>query len=153
MRSHHRSDAIKMKRSVGSGNTVAATRRRRSHSANPNTLKLYWTFFISVPSVLYMKPCMCVCVCVSAYHPSATLHCQPLWGGLICIVAVQLQNHNKISHECILGDISQMSSRLGLPTKYLGRTCAQSIRSTDLLYFSFSLPAFKFPSGIYRLGP
>lgn len=74
---------------------------------------------------------MWACARVSAYHPSASLHCQPLWGGLICIVAVQLQNHNKISHECILGDISQMSSRLRLHTKYLGRACAQSIRSTS----------------------
>lgn len=75
--------------------------------------------------------CACACVWVFACYPSASLHCQPLWGGLICIVAVQLQNHNKISHECILGDISQMSRRLRLHTKYLGRTCARSIRSTS----------------------
>lgn len=106
--------------------------RLTKRSAHTETFIISF-FFISLPSAFYIKFCVCVCVsgCVSAYHPSASLHCQPLWGGLICVVAVQLQNHNKISHERILGDISQMSSRLRLHTKYLGRTCARSISSTS----------------------
>lgn len=81
--------------------------------------------FISVPSVFYILSklvcermlvlcaCLyvwahlaCVHVCVphiSAYHPTAHLHCQPLQGLLICIFAVPLRNHNKTSPECILG--------------------------------------------------
>lgn len=73
-------------------NVRVGARRRRRWSSLVNWNMLH-TFF-------YMKTC--VCSYVSAYHPSLHLHCQPLWGRTICMVAVQLQNHNKISHECIL---------------------------------------------------
>lgn len=49
------------------------------------------------------RVCVCVCANYFAYHPAAHLNCQALWGRLICIAAVPLKNHNKISHECILG--------------------------------------------------
>lgn len=76
--------------------------------------------FISVPSVFYILSklvcermlvlCACAClyvwahlacvhVCVphiSAYHPTAHLHCQPLQGLLICIFAVPLRNHKRV---------------------------------------------------------
>lgn len=68
---------------------VGARRRRCSSLVNWNMLHMFFTW-------------KRVCSYVSAYHPSLHLHCQPLWGRPICMVAVQLKNHNKISHECIL---------------------------------------------------
>lgn len=143
--SHHHFAAIKWNALFASGTTsplpsaASATWKPEGDGAAQLAQTLgthrnfhYMFFYISLPSVFCIN---CVCVCVHARFciPSISLSPLPASMGRTYLHSCrsQLQNHNKISHECILGDISQMSSRLRLHTKYLGRACAQSIRSTS----------------------
>lgn len=130
-------------------------------------------FHINLPSVFHMSKrfvcicmlphlvcvcvlilCVCVCVCsyVSAYHPTVHLHCPALLGQLICIVAVPLKNHNKISHECILG-VRRVYHRCPLSSGYTRNIWVEHVDNLSgppsLFPLIFSLTTFYFLSSVF----
>lgn len=58
-------------------------------------VRAYACFVRVCVSICVGSPCVCV-PHISAYHPTAHLHCQPLQGLLICIFAVPLRNHKRV---------------------------------------------------------
>lgn len=148
-------------------------RRRRRNSAYNEKYTHPGIFFSHQPSICFshertfVRICMlphlvyvccrysvCVCVCsyVSAYHPTVHLHCPALLGQLICIVAVPLKNHNKISHECILG-VRRVYHRCPLSSGYTRNIWVEHVDNLSgppsLFPLIFSLTTFYFLSSVF----